>query len=152
MLPRLLKHLYLQLRNSVDSVDTYHDPKHHISLVGKLNFLTHTRPDISYAVHTLSQYMHTLMLPHLQTLHHVLRYLAHTLGQGILLQATAHLTLQASSDSDWASCPNTTRSVTGYVLLLGNSPTSWKSKKQTISRSSSEAQYRAMAAAAAEVT
>ena len=90
---------------------------------------------------------------HLQALHHVLAYINHIKGQGILLQATPTLTLQAFSDSDWGSCPDTRKSLTGYVLLLGSSPISWKSKKQsTISKSSSEAEYRAMAQAAAEVT
>ena len=129
------------------------DPVQYRCLVGKLNFLTHTRPDISFAVQTLSQFMNKPRLPHLQALLHVLRYIAHTNGQGIYLQATDSLTLQAYSDSDWGSCPNTRRSVIGYVLLLGNSPISWKSKKQgTISKSSSEAEYRAMAATASEIT
>ena len=97
--------------------------------------------------------MHMPRLPHVAALVHVLRYVSHTEGQGILLKASTSLTLQAFSDSDWASCPNTRRSITGYVLLLGDSPVSWKSKKQgTVSKSSSEAEYRAMAAAASEVT
>ncbi|KAL8155975.1 hypothetical protein AgCh_001144 [Apium graveolens] len=74
-------------------------------------------------------------------------------GQGIKLQNPDRLILQAFSDSDWASCPDSRRSVTGYVLLLGGSPVTWKSKKQpTVSRSSSEAEYRAMAAATSEPT
>lgn len=76
-----------------------------------------------------------------------------TCGQGIILRGKDKLILQAFSDSDWASCPDTRRSVTGYLLLLGNSPICWKSKKQhTVSKSSSEAEYRAMSQAASEVT
>lgn len=97
--------------------------------------------------------MHQPRQPHVPALHHFLRYVAGTSGQGILLQDCDTLTLQAFSDSDWASCPNSRKSVTGYLLLLGKSPISWKSKKQsTISRSSSEAEYRAMASAASEIT
>ena len=81
-----------------------------------------------------------------------MRYIAATEGQGILLNSSGQLTLQAFSDSDWAACPNTRRSVTGYVLMLGSSPITWKSKKQsTVSKSSSEAEYRAMSSAASEV-
>lgn len=97
--------------------------------------------------------MHKPTTSHMEALCHTLRYINYTAGQGILLKATDKLTLQAFSDSDWAACPDSRRSVTGYVMLFGNSPISWKSKKQsTVSRSSSEAEYRAMAAAASEVT
>lgn len=129
------------------------DPSLYRSLVGKLNFLTHTRPDLSYSVQTLSQYMQSPREPHLKALYHTLRYVYHTSGQGIMLHSSDHITLQAFSDSDWAACSDSRRSITGFVVLLGNSPMSWKSKKQsTVSRSSAEAEYRAMAAVAAEVT
>jgi len=89
----------------------------------------------------------------LQALLHTLAYIQGTSTQGILLSGADHLKLQAFSDSDRAACPNSRRSVTGYLILLGSSSLSWKSKKQgTVSRSSSEAEYRAMAQAAAEVT
>lgn len=69
-----------------------------------------------------------------------------------MLQGDSKLVLQAFTDSNWAACPNTRRSVTGSVLMLGNSPICWKSKKQhTVSRSSAEAEYRAIANAASEV-
>ncbi|XP_021852688.2 uncharacterized mitochondrial protein AtMg00810-like [Spinacia oleracea] len=133
--------------------EPFTDPNQFRCLVGKLNFLTHTRPDLSFAVQTLSQSMQSPKLSHQKALHHLLRYVAHTAGQGISIQPSSSLTLQAYCDSDWAACPDTRRSVTGYVMLLGNSPISWKSKKQTtISRSSSEAEYRAMGAAASEIT
>ncbi|GAA0184670.1 transmembrane signal receptor [Lithospermum erythrorhizon] len=86
-------------------------------------------------------------------LHHLLAYRHRTIGQGILLKGDQALQLQAYSDSNWAACPTTRRSITGYLLTLGGSPISWKSKKQsTISRSSVEAEYRAMTRVSAEVT
>ncbi|XP_048503120.1 uncharacterized mitochondrial protein AtMg00810-like [Beta vulgaris subsp. vulgaris] len=145
--------LPLNLKLLAEDGDFYHDPSQYRCLVGKLNFLTHTRPDLSFAVQTLSQFLHAPKTHHFQALHHLLRYVASTADQGIMLQASTQLTLQGYSDSDWAACPNTRKSVTGYVMLLGNSPIYWKSKKQsTIYKSSSEAEYRAMAAAASELT
>lgn len=80
---------------------------------------------------------------HFDALDNVLHYVSGTADQGILLNGTNALTLKAYSDSDWAACPNTRRSIFGYLLLLGSSPISWKSKKQTtFSKSSSEAEYR----------
>lgn len=122
------------------------------SLVDKLNYLTNTRPDLCYAVQVLNQFMQHPMTAHLNALLHTLIYVSTSPNQDILLQTTDSLTLQAYSDIDWAACPMSRRSVTGYVLLFDNSHVSWRSKKQpTISRSSSESEY-AMASAAAEVT
>ncbi|GAA0185355.1 transmembrane signal receptor [Lithospermum erythrorhizon] len=79
--------------------------------------------------------------------------------EGKLLQqpdyyrSSTQLCLQAFNDSNWAACPTTRRSVTGFIVTFGGSPISWKSKKQsTVSRSSTEAEYRAMAQAAVELT
>ena len=122
-------------------------------MVGKLNFLTNTRPDLAYTVQFLSQFMQNPRIPHALALQHTLNYVHTTSSQGIIIKGSDQLHLQAYSDSEWASCPISRRSITGYILLLGSSPISWKSKKQgTVSRSSSEAEYRAMASAASEVT
>ena len=130
------------------------DPTLYRSLVGKLNFLTNTRPDLAYTVQNLSQYMQKPRTSHWQSLLlHTLNYLHVTCGQGIKLKAQDKLVLQAYSDSNWGACVDTRRSITGYVMMLGNSPISWKSKKQqTVSMSSFEAEYRVMSSAASEVT
>ena len=82
----------------------------------------------------------------------VVRYLKKSPGLGIFLSSDCDSTLTAFCDADWASCPNTRRSVTGYLIKFGSSPVSWKSKKQsTISRSSAEAEYRSLASTVAEI-
>uniref|UniRef100_A0A803M4B8 Uncharacterized protein n=1 Tax=Chenopodium quinoa TaxID=63459 RepID=A0A803M4B8_CHEQI len=104
------------------------------------------------AVQCLSQFMQMPRSSHLQALTHTLNYVASTAGQGIIFKGGMDLRLQAFSDSDWGACADTRRSITGYVMMLESSPISWKSKKQpTTSKSSSEAEYRAMAAASSEV-
>ncbi|PKI35642.1 hypothetical protein CRG98_043969 [Punica granatum] len=75
----------------------------------------------------------------------VVRYLKQSSGQGIFIQPDS-LDLIAYCDSNWASCPMTRRSVIGYLITLGGSLVSWKTKKQTtVSRLSTETEYRAMA-------
>ena len=114
--------------------------------------MTNTRADIAYTVQSLSQFMQNPRTSHWTALLHTLNYVSSTCGQGIKLKGQDKLILQAYFDSDWGSCIDTRKSITGYVMMLGNSPISWKRKKQqTVSRSSSEAEYRAMSSVAAEV-
>ncbi|GJX39925.1 ribonuclease H-like domain-containing protein [Tanacetum coccineum] len=82
----------------------------------------------------------------------VLRYLKNSPGSGIQINKVGNLKLRAYADSDWARCPATRKSVSGYCVFLGSSLITWKSKKQsTLSRSSAEAEYRSMASATCEV-
>ncbi|GJX67692.1 retrovirus-related pol polyprotein from transposon TNT 1-94 [Tanacetum coccineum] len=129
------------------------DPEVYRRSIGQLIYLTVTRPDICYTVQLLSQFMQSPTSVHMQAVKHLLRYLLNSPGQGILLANNSVVELMAYCDSDWASCPMTRRSITGYCILLGDSPISWKSKKKVVvSRSSAEAEYRAMALTCCEVT
>ena len=132
--------------------DTLSHPEIYQKLIGKLIYLTLTRPDISYTVHVLSQFMQQPTSVHLQAAKRVLRYLVGSPKQGIFLASNSAAKLQAYCDSDWAGCPNTRRSTSGYCLLLGHSPIAWKSKKQSVvARSTAKAEYRSMAMTVCEV-
>ncbi|KAK3032290.1 hypothetical protein RJ639_036247 [Escallonia herrerae] len=129
------------------------DPGPYRRLIGRLVYLTITRPDICYAVHVLSQFMQSPRSQHWDAALWVLRYLKAAPGQGLFLPADSPLQIYAFCDSDWASCPLTRRFVTGYFVSLGNSPISWRTKKQpTVSRSSAEAEYRSMVVTTCELT
>ncbi|XP_019087432.1 PREDICTED: uncharacterized protein LOC109127297 [Camelina sativa] len=140
----------LQLSNT--SGDLLEDKEMYRSLVGRLMYLTITRPDITFAVNKLCQFSFAPRTSHLTVVYQVLQYIKGTIGQGISYSADPDLTLKGFADSDYASCPDSRRSTTGFPIFLGSSLISWRSKKQqTISRSSAEAEYRALALASCEM-
>ncbi|XP_070675712.1 uncharacterized mitochondrial protein AtMg00810-like [Malus domestica] len=128
------------------------DPTHYRSLVGTLQYLTFTRPDIAFAVNTVCQYMNSPTDVHFGMVKRILRFLQGTLRCGLKYTSGTSMALSAFSDSDWAADLNTRRSITGYVVYLGENPISWQSKKQaSVSRSSTEAEYRALAHTTADI-
>jgi len=129
------------------------DPTDFRSLAGALQYLTFTRPDISYAVQQVCLHMHDPRETHLAALKRILRYVRGTLHLGLLVRPSAALDLVVYSDADWAGCPDTRKSTSGYAVFLGDNLISWSSKRQnTVSRSSAEVEYRAVANAVAEAS
>lgn len=142
-LPQRIEHL---------NNDPFPEPTYFRSLAGKLQYLTITRPDIQYAVNYVCQRMHLPTISDFGLLKRILRYIKGTLELGLHLCKDSCLTLSAFCDSDWAGCSETRRSTTGFCTLLGPNLISWSAKRQpTVSRSSTEAEYRALGATAQEI-
>ena len=134
------------------SDELFTDINQYQRLIGKLLYLTNTRPDIAFSVQCLSKFMEKPTLYHWNAALKVVKYVKTAPGLGILMSSDKQAQLTGFCDADWAACPNTRRSVTGYLLKYGKSLIAWKSKKQnTVSRSSAEAEYRSLATLTAEV-
>jgi histone deacetylase 1/2 len=128
------------------------DPSEYRTIVGSLQYLLITRPDLAFAVNKLSQYMHTPTTDHWSFVKRLLRYLCGTINDGLQIHRRSPLNLHAYSNADWAGNKDDFSSTSAYVIYLGRNPISWSSKKQkTIARSSTEAEYRSVANAAAEL-
>ena len=104
-------------------------PHKYRSMVGSLHYLTFTRPDLSFAVHQVCQFMNTPTDAHLVAAKRILRYINGTSNFGIFLQP-GPLSISAFSDSDWAGDPFDRCSITGFLVYLGYNPITWSAKKQ----------------------
>jgi hypothetical protein len=132
-------------------VNLFIDPDAYRSMVGALQYLTFTRPDISFAVYQVCQYMSTPTTTHLAAAKRVLRYIRGTLHHGIEF-TPGPLTLSAYINADWAGDPDDCRSTSRLLVYLGNNAITWSAKKQpTMSRSSTQSEYRALAIASAKI-
>lgn len=121
-------------------------------LVGKLIYLTNTRPNISFSVGLVSRFMTSPHQTHLDAALHIVKYISTTPDLGIFYNRSGTLQLHGYTDSDWGnSCPDTRRSTGGYIFQLAGGPITWSSKRQpTVSRSTTEAEYRALSDGAQE--
>lgn len=141
-------------RNTISFTDGdwLDDSTQYKRLIGRLLYLTITRLEITFAVHSLSQFVQTPRTVHLQVVHHVLRYVKSNSRLGLFYPSNCTTQLRAFSDADWATCPDTRRSNTSYCVFVRDALVAWKSKRQiTVSRSSAKAEYRPLIAVMSEV-
>ncbi|WZY94094.1 hypothetical protein YC2023_066423 [Brassica napus] len=129
----------------VEENQLFEDAKLYRRMVGKLIYLTITRPDICFAVNQVSQHMQAPKVHHWKMVDRILRYLSGTSGQGVWMGCNGSTEVVGYCDADWAGDRVDRRSTTGYCTFIGGNLVTWKSKKQkVISCSSAEAEYRAM--------
>jgi histone deacetylase 1/2 len=124
------------------------------SIVGGLQYLTMTRPDLSFSVNKVCQYLHAPRSSHWSAVKRILRYVQSTLSDGLLLRRPTRSPdlLSAFSDADWAGNADDRRSTGGYAVFYGGNLVAWSARKQaTVSRSSTESEYKAVANATAEI-
>ena len=96
--------------------------------------------------------MHDPRSKHLGAVYRILRYLKSNPGKGLMFRSNGHLNVESYCDADWASCLDDSRSTSGYCVFVGGNLVSWRSKKQSVvSRSTAEAEYRAMSLVVSEV-
>lgn len=128
------------------------DATEYRSVVGSLQYLSLTRPDISFPVNKLSQFMHHPTIDHWNAVKRILRYLAGTMTKGILLRRNNKMMLHAYTDADWGGNKDDYTSTGAYIVYLGQHLIAWSTKKQTgVARSSTEAEYRSLASTTSEL-
>ncbi|XP_050917155.1 uncharacterized mitochondrial protein AtMg00810-like [Lathyrus oleraceus] len=121
-------------------------------LVGKLNYLTVTRPNISFAVSVVSQFLNSPFQEHMDVVIRILRYIKCATGKGLVYENKGHSQIVGYSDADWAGSPIDRRPTSGYCVLVGGNLIFWKSKKQNVvARSNAEAEYMTMAMTTCEL-
>ena len=132
--------------------ELFEDPERYRSLVGKLNYLIVTCPNIAHSVKVVSQYMSSPTVDNWVAVQHILCYLKGAPGRGIQYSNHGHNRIECFTDADWARSKEDRRSTSGYCVFVGGNLVSWKSKKQgVVSRSSAKSEYKAMTQSACEI-
>lgn len=122
------------------------------SVVGALQYIPITRPEICFSVNKVCQYMQNPLDTHWKAVKRILKYLKGSKDEGIMPKRSQTLALTGFSDADRANDPDDRRSTTGFCIYFGKNIVTWCTKKQhTVFRSSTEAEYRSLAQTAAEV-
>ena len=135
------------LKLCVESNQVPVDKGRYQRLVGRLMYLSHTRPDLAYALSIVSQFMHNPGEQHMNAVIRILRYLKSAPGKGVLFTKNANYqSIEAYTDADWAGDVGDRRSTSGYFTFVGGNLVTWRSKKQNVvARSSAEAEFRGLA-------
>ncbi|XP_061348734.1 uncharacterized mitochondrial protein AtMg00810-like [Gastrolobium bilobum] len=127
-------------RNHIDA-----DKDIYQRLVGKLIYLSHTRPDIAYSVSIVSRFMHSPSEEHMRVVYRILKYLRGSPGKGLLFSKNDRPCIEGYTDSDWAGDKTARQSTSGYFTFVEGNSVTWRSKKQkVVARSSVEAEFRGM--------
>ncbi|BBH02936.1 aldose 1-epimerase family protein [Prunus dulcis] len=113
-------------------------------LVGRLTYLSHTRPDIGYAVSVVSQFMHSPSEDHMNAVLQILRYLKSTPGKGLMFSKHGHLNIDGYLDADWAGNVTDRKSTSGYFTFVEGNLVTWSKKQNVVALSSAEAEFRGM--------
>ncbi|RVW96831.1 Retrovirus-related Pol polyprotein from transposon RE1 [Vitis vinifera] len=134
-----------KVNNPIDSGRYQH-------LVGKLIYLSYTRPDIAFAVSWVSQIMHAPAEEHMVAVYRILKYLKGTLGRGLFFGKNGEGSIEAYIDVDWAGAIDDRKSTSGYCTFVWGNLVTWRSKKQTvIARSIAKVESRSVAHGICEV-
>jgi histone deacetylase 1/2 len=105
------------------------DSTRYRSVVGALQYLTLTRPDISFSVNKVCQYLHAPTTVHWTSVKRILRYIKDTLTIGLTFKKSMSTLISAFSDADWAWCVDDRRSTGGFAIFFGPNLISWSAKK-----------------------
>ncbi|XP_072094091.1 uncharacterized mitochondrial protein AtMg00810-like [Arachis hypogaea] len=110
---------------------SFGDPQLYKSIIRSLQFLTVTRPEISYSVNKLSQFVQAPLDTHWRMVKRIFRYLSRTRNYSLQLNKNSSMQVTAYYNSDWARDPDDRKSTSGYCVFLGSNLVSWASRKQT---------------------
>ena len=139
-------------RLSLNDSELFAYPSMYRSTIGTLQYLTLTGPDLSFSVNKLSQFLKAPAVAHWTACKRILPYIKGTLNYGLLFKPAQLLTLEGFYDADWVSNIDDRKSVSGIFIFLGGNLITWSSQKQkVVAASSTEAEYRALASAAADL-
>lgn len=131
---------------------SFDDPTLYRSIVGGLQYLSLTRPEVCYSVHRASQFMHNPTEENWSLVKRILRYLQATSTYGLFISKSPTTQLNVYCDADWASSTYDRKSTSGFAIFMGRNLISWSSRKQrTVAKSSTEAEYRALGLAIQEL-